>query len=49
MTSHATLFAFATGYDQWTLPDRFAALPRLEKPFRPDRLAAKLSPLLSAA
>lgn len=42
-------FAFATGYDQWTLPDRFAALPRLEKPFRPDRLAAKLSPLLSAA
>lgn len=42
-------FTFATGYDQWILPDRFAAHPRIEKPFRADKLAAKLSPLLSPA
>lgn len=40
-------FAFATGYDQWTLPDRFAAYPRLEKPFRADKLATNLPPLIS--
>lgn len=40
-------FAFATGYDRWILPDRFAAHPRIEKPFRTDKLATKLTPLLS--
>lgn len=41
-------FTFATGYDPWMFPARFAALPRLEKPFRPERLAEKLGPLLSS-
>jgi CheY-like chemotaxis protein len=41
-------FAFATGYDEWALPDRFAAIPRLEKPFKPEKLALKLLPLVSS-
>jgi DNA-binding response OmpR family regulator len=27
-------FAFATGYDKWSLPERFAHAPRVEKPFK---------------
>lgn len=42
-------FAFATGYDEWSLPERFFMVPRLEKPFRPDRLSSKLEPLISCA
>jgi len=40
-------FAFATGYDEWSLPERFFMVPRLEKPFRPERLSHKLEPLIS--
>ncbi|AJR25985.1 MULTISPECIES: response regulator [Sphingobium] len=39
-------FAFATGYDGWTIPARFADVPRLVKPFRPDRLRSALKSLL---
>ncbi|BAI95920.1 response regulator [Sphingobium sp. TA15] len=39
-------FAFATGYDDWTIPARFANVPRLVKPFRPDRLRSALKSLL---
>ena len=39
-------FAFTTGYDQWALPDRFADRPRLEKPFKGQRLATALLPLV---
>jgi len=42
-------FALATGYDGWTLPERFSDVLRLEKPFRPERLVAKLSPLICSA
>lgn len=40
-------FAFATGYDQSALPDRFAQVPRLEKPFKGARVAAVLAPLMA--
>lgn len=40
-------FAFATGYDQWALPDRFADAPRYEKPFNVERITAVLRPLLT--
>lgn len=42
-------FAFATGYDRWALPDRFAAVPRVEKPFTGYRVAATLAPLVVIA
>ncbi|HEX8303148.1 response regulator [Sphingomonas sp.] len=41
-------FAFATGYDQWALPTRFADVPRVEKPFKSHKVAAVLGPLLTA-
>jgi hypothetical protein len=28
-----TPFLFATGYDEWVLPERFRDFPRLTKPF----------------
>lgn len=42
-------FAFATGYDRWALPDRFASAPRIEKPFKSFRIAAELAPLIAVA
>ncbi len=39
-------FAFATGYDRWTMPTRFAEMPWVEKPFKSDNIAAVLAPLL---
>lgn len=40
-------FIFATGYDQWAIPDRFAHVPRLEKPIRERQLRAVLGPLVA--
>ncbi|MBW8840657.1 MAG: response regulator [Sphingomonadales bacterium] len=39
-------FAFATGYDDWALPPRFADAPRIEKPFKSERVADILKPLI---
>jgi DNA-binding NtrC family response regulator len=39
-------FAFATGYDDWALPPRFADAPRVEKPFKSERVADILKPLI---
>jgi DNA-binding NtrC family response regulator len=39
-------FAFATGYDDWALPPRFADAPRVEKPFKSERVADILRPLI---
>jgi CheY-like chemotaxis protein len=39
-------FAFATGYDEWALPERFADVPRVEKPFKGFRVAAVLGSLV---
>ena len=38
--------AFATGYDHWAIPDRFADVPRLEKPIKARQVLAVLEPLL---
>jgi CheY-like chemotaxis protein len=35
-------FVFATGYDQWVIPEAYASIPRCEKPIR----MAVLIPLL---
>jgi DNA-binding LytR/AlgR family response regulator len=40
-------FAFATGYDRWSIPDRFSDVPRLEKPLRLRQVAGVLE-LLTA-
>lgn len=40
-------FAFATGYDREALPDRFTAVPRVEKPFKAHSVAAILAPLIA--
>jgi DNA-binding response OmpR family regulator len=42
-------FMFSTGYDEWTLPDRFSGVPRVEKPVRAQKLIAALRPLLREA
>ena len=39
-------FLFATGYDPWSLPDRFANAPRIGKPLRAQKVAAAIGPLL---
>ena len=49
LVERGTAFAFATGYDPGTLPDRFAAVPRLEKPLPSRLLTRELALLLSPA
>ncbi len=38
-------FAFATGYEEWSLPERFQARPILEKPFNASNITALVAPL----
>ena len=40
-------FVFLTGYDQWSLPARYALHPRLEKPCQVMQLEALLRSLLA--
>ena len=40
-------FAFATGYDRWTLPARFADAPWIEKPCTSEQITATLGPLVT--
>ena len=40
-------FAFATGYDRWALPDRFADALRVEKPLQARSIASALGRLLT--
>ena len=40
-------FVFATGYDQTVLPERYAAIRRLEKPFEPPEILRELGRLLA--
>lgn len=47
LATRAVPFVFATGYDYSAIPDRFADVPRLQKPVRVRDLLATLSPLLS--
>jgi len=46
LASRAVPFVFATGYDDSAIPDRFSAVPRLEKPVKPRKVLAALGPLL---
>jgi DNA-binding response OmpR family regulator len=46
LRERGTPFAFATGYDDWALPTRFADAPRIEKPFRSERVADILKLLI---
>lgn len=39
-------FAFATGYDRWSIPERFSEVPRLEKPLRLRQVATVLEMLM---
>jgi DNA-binding response OmpR family regulator len=39
-------FAFATGYDRWSIPDRFSEVPRLEKPLRLQKITTVLQMLM---
>jgi DNA-binding response OmpR family regulator len=39
-------FAFATGYDRWSIPERFAKVPRLEKPVRVRQVVTVLDMLM---
>jgi CheY-like chemotaxis protein len=41
-------FAFATGYDRFSIPARFADVPRLEKPLRAAQVATAFETLTSA-
>ena len=47
LTSRAVPFVFATGYDDSAIPDRFANVPRLEKPVKLRKVLAALGPLLA--
>ena len=38
-------FVFATGYGERGIPERFRGTPTLQKPFRPDELAAMITTL----
>ena len=40
-------FVFATGYDELAIPERFSAVPRLEKPVKARNVLATLGPLLN--
>ena len=40
-------FVFATGYDRWSIPDRFSDVPRLEKPLRLRQIAGVVETLMA--
>lgn len=46
LRSRGIPFAFATGYDEWALPERFVDAPRVEKPFKGYKVAAVLGELV---
>ncbi|MBE1529450.1 CheY-like chemotaxis protein [Sphingopyxis sp. OAS728] len=38
-------FAFATGYEEWSLPERFQGRPLVEKPFKASQILDLLAPM----
>jgi len=48
LRSHGIPFAFATGYDEWALPDRFADAPHVGKPFKSHLVERVLTDLLAS-
>lgn len=49
LKSRSVPFIFATGYDQWVIPDRFSDVPRLQKPLSAQKITQALGPLFSQA
>jgi CheY-like chemotaxis protein len=49
LTARGVPFLFATGYDQESLPERFATSLRLEKPLGAQNVASVIAPLLERA
>ena len=49
LRSRGIPFAFATGYDESAIPDRFADAPRVEKPFKGHSLTAVLGALIKSS
>ena len=45
LTQRGVPFIFATGYDEWVIPDGFQQAPTLQKPFDPKDLIAAVSSL----
>jgi len=46
LTARQVPFAFATGYDRASIPERFASVPRLEKPIKAAELGTLLGTLI---
>jgi CheY-like chemotaxis protein len=47
LVGHGIPFLFATGYGERAIPDHLRGHPTLQKPFRPDELAAIIGKLTS--
>lgn len=47
LTARKVPFAFATGYDRASIPERFAGVPHLEKPIRAAQLGNVLGTLIA--
>ena len=43
LTARGVPFVFTTGYEQWIMPERYAHVPRCEKPVEPDEVMRVLS------
>lgn len=46
LTERAVPYVFLTGYDGWSLPEGYQAVPHLAKPFRMDAVVLALGMLL---
>lgn len=49
LRSDGVPFAFATGFDQWLIPERFENVPHMEKPQKASSIVAQMASLLNAA
>jgi len=45
LASREIPFAFATGYEEWSLPGRFQGRPLVEKPFKASQITSLLAPM----
>jgi DNA-binding response OmpR family regulator len=47
LRSRGEPFIFATGYDSWSLPERFSDVPLVQKPVRADSVADSIGLLIA--
>jgi CheY-like chemotaxis protein len=47
LRSRGQPFIFATGYDSWSLPERFSDVPFVQKPVRADSVTDAIGPLIA--